>query len=219
MSTTAKAKRSQSVIETLKKFEGRNGSRECSFEMSNAKAATIELRAASSAGLDVKAAFASEAQNVRRFLRCIGFSPAEAEDLTAETFLIAHEKRLEFDPSRPARPWLYGIAVRLAKRQRRARWLRALLSLRLEREPLAALDDVEETLVSREDAARVKRALESLPEKKRTLLILREYEGLSAEEIGEALEMPAATVYSALHYARKELLKRYRRIARIEGAE
>jgi RNA polymerase sigma factor (sigma-70 family) len=52
----------------------------------------------------------------------------EADDLVAETFLIAYRKRREFDPSRAdARPWLFGITTNLLRRRarREARMLRA----------------------------------------------------------------------------------------------
>jgi RNA polymerase sigma-70 factor (ECF subfamily) len=72
-------------------------------------------------------------------------------------------------------------------------------------------------MLAAEDAARMRAALEKLPDKKRALLVMRELEGLSAEEIGFALQMPEATVYSALHYARKDLLKQYRRLLALEA--
>src|SRR5262249_20360811 len=62
------------------------------------------------------------AGRVRAFLLRIGVAAADAEDLTAETFLIAHEERDRFDASREVLPWLFGIAAVLARRYRRRRW-------------------------------------------------------------------------------------------------
>lgn len=172
-----------------------------------------ELAGSSVAELDVEEAYAQHAMGVRRFLGRLGLRGAEVEDAASETFLVAYEKRSEFDSTRPVRPWLLGIAAKLAKRTQRRRWVRRLLSLKLERQelPLAQAKDPLAAMLEEEDVARVRRAMDRMSERKRTLLVLREYEGLSAEEIGYALGLPEATVYSALHYARKELVKNYRR--------
>lgn len=171
----------------------------------------------SGSALDVEAAWVQHGEGVRRFLSRLGLSRADAEDLAVEVFLVAHEKRSSFDAERPVRPWLFGIAVKLAQRQRRRLLVRRLLSLGLERQPAPEVDDPLGNLLGREDEARVRRALLALPEKKRALLVLREWEELSVAEIGRTLSMPEATVCSALHYARRELLKQYRRLLVMEA--
>lgn len=187
--------------------------------LSSDLAASEEPRAAK-ATLDLEHAFAAHAEQICRFLRRLGLGRHEAEDLMAETFLVAHQKRADFDPARPVRPWLMGISARLLKRHRRKMWFSSLLSLKLEREA-ASLDreekDAEHALLEQEDAARMRRALDTLNDRKRTMLVMRELEGLSGEEIAFALGMPEATVYSALHYARKDLLKQYRRLLALEA--
>src|SRR5262245_53776828 len=84
------------------------------------------------AGLDLEQAFERHAQSVNRFLRRMGLGAQEAEDVMSETFLVAYEKRDTFDTARPVRPWLFGIAVRLAKQHRRRSWFKRLLFSRLE---------------------------------------------------------------------------------------
>lgn len=181
-----------------------------------------ELEAARPVGagvLDIEAAFTAHADGVRRFLGRLGLGAMEAEDVTSEVFLIAYEKRERFDPTREVRPWLLGIAAKLAKQHQRRQWVSRLLSLKLGRE-IESGDrgrDPLESILDVEDSERMRRALAKLPERKRTLLVLREYEGLSAEEIGFALDLPESTVYSALHYARRELLKLYRRELTLEA--
>jgi RNA polymerase sigma-70 factor (ECF subfamily) len=182
--------------------------------------AASDARRATTATLDLEHAFAAHAEQICGFLRRLGLRPQEAEDLMAETFLIAHQKRADFDPTRPVRPWLMGISARLLKRHRRKMWLRQVLSLKLAHEtgePKTDEKNPERAMLEAEDAARMRAALEKLNDKKRTLLVMRELEGLSAEEIGFALGMPEATVYSALHYARKDLLKQYRRLLALEA--
>ena len=63
-----------------------------------------------------------------------------------------------------------------------------------------------EAVFSREErTAVVQRAILSLPEASRAVLVLREYEGMSYHEIADALEIPVGTVMSRLNYARKIL--------------
>ncbi|EOD68803.1 RNA polymerase sigma factor, partial [Amycolatopsis vancoresmycina] len=63
--------------------------------------------------------FDRHSRHIHRYLaRRLG--PTTADDVLADTFLIAFDKRAKFDPDRSdARPWLYGIATNLVARQRR----------------------------------------------------------------------------------------------------
>jgi RNA polymerase sigma-70 factor (ECF subfamily) len=79
----------------------------------------------------------------------------------------------------------------------------------LDRLALPALDEKVEARVERQERAwQVRQAVLALPEASRAVLILREYEELSYQEIAEALEIPAGTVMSRLSYARKLLAER-----------
>jgi RNA polymerase sigma-70 factor (ECF subfamily) len=168
--------------------------------------------------LDLKRAFLEHGQRVKAFLRRMGHTRMDAEDIAAEAFLIAHQHRDRFDPSRPILPWLFGIAVNVSRKYRRRQWMKSLLHLALSYEAREETEDLEHTLVEREDESRVRRTLTEMPHMKRTLLVLREYEDLSCEEIAATLGMPTNSVYSALHYARKEFLRRYRQKEFLEGA-
>jgi RNA polymerase sigma-70 factor (ECF subfamily) len=63
----------------------------------------------------------------------------------------------------------------------------------------------EASFSQQERTALVQRAIVSLPEASRAVLVLREYEGMSYHEIAEALDIPVGTVMSRLNYARKLL--------------
>jgi len=67
--------------------------------------------------------------------------------------------------------------------------------------------DPERSVASQEQVAIVERALGRLSDKKRAVFVLVEIEGLTAEEAGRALEIPAATVRTRLFHARRELLE------------
>jgi RNA polymerase sigma-70 factor (ECF subfamily) len=75
----------------------------------------------------------------------------------------------------------------------------------MEEMPIAEGSRPAEALDRAEKAAAVRRAVARLPEHSRAALILREYEGLSYQEIAEALNIPIGTVMSRLNYARKRL--------------
>ncbi len=130
-----------------------------------------------------------------------------ADELTAETFLIAFRNRHTFDVARAsARPWLLGIATNLASHQHRgeARRLRAYARLDRGQEP-----DIADEAVARGDAGAMRTTLAeavlSLSGGEKSVLLLYAWADLSYEEIAEALEIPIGTVRSRLARARKHM--------------
>jgi RNA polymerase sigma factor (sigma-70 family) len=120
------------------------------------------------------------------------------EDLVAQTFLIAFERRGRYDPTRPdARAWLFGIATNLLSRHHRdeARLFRALARASADPPPAQCHAD---GVASRVDAGALSRRLAALladvPARER-----------DADEISRALGIPPGTVRSRLHRARKRL--------------
>lgn len=130
-----------------------------------------------------------------------------ADELTAETFLIAYRNRSQFDTARnSARPWLFGIATNLIRHDRRseARRLRAFGRLDRGQEP-----DFTDEADSRSDAeamrASLVEAIRSLSDDETNVLLLFAWADLSYDEIAEALEIPIGTVRSRLARARKHM--------------
>jgi RNA polymerase sigma factor (sigma-70 family) len=130
-----------------------------------------------------------------------------ADELAAETFLIAFDKRARYDVSRPdARPWLFGIATNLLHRHRRheLRQLRAYARSAVD-PVLDAFDGVE----ARIDASSVRRelvdALTHVPAEELDALLLFAWADFSYSEIAEALEIPVGTVRSRLSRARSRM--------------
>ena len=140
----------------------------------------------------------------RYFVRRLG--PDEAESMVGEVFRIAFEKRSTYDLLRPtARPWLYGIATNLLAKHRRreARRMHAVARLAAHRVPPADLaDGVSGAIDAAELWPRVADAVTALPEPERDALVLHVWEGLSYEEVADALGVPVGTVRSRLHRAR-----------------
>jgi RNA polymerase sigma-70 factor (ECF subfamily) len=153
----------------------------------------------------------------RYLIRRLG--PDEAESMVGEVFRIAFEKRHTYDQLRPvARPWLYGIATNLLAKHRRreARRMQAVARLASHRLPPV---DLAEGVSGAIDAAdlwpRVASAVTALPEAERDALVLHGWEGLSYEEVADALGVPVGTVRSRLNRARG----RIRELAGASGRE
>lgn len=126
-----------------------------------------------------------------------------ADDLAAETFVRAFERRPSYDTSvERALPWLFGIAVNLLAHHRRseARQLRALATLAAAK-PTANGDDGPNADMT----ARLVAALEGLDDYDRDVVLLYAWGELSYEEIGHALAIPTGTVRSRLNRARRKL--------------
>ncbi|WP_101790801.1 RNA polymerase sigma factor [Nonomuraea indica] len=142
--------------------------------------------------------------------------PSLADDVAAETFLVAFDRRGRYDLSREdARPWLYGIVTNLIARHHRAeaRRYRAL-----SRTPPTQADDGHADQVAGRVDAQVQRvplmaALAKIPRSHREVLLLIAWGGLSSEEAAEALGLTGAAVRTRLHRARKTLR------ASLNGAE
>ena len=65
--------------------------------------------------------FRVEFEYVQRTLRRLGTDQSEVDDLAQEVFLVLHRRWSEFDQSRPLRPYLFGVAVRIALANQRKR--------------------------------------------------------------------------------------------------
>ena len=125
-----------------------------------------------------------------------------AEDAAQVAFIRAWQNLPKFQPRAPFRGWLYQIALNAARDMLR----REKPQVDIEELPLAGPAEKVETRVEQQERARqVRQAVLSLPEACRAALVLREYEGLSYQEIASALDISAGTVMSRLHYARGRL--------------
>jgi RNA polymerase sigma factor (sigma-70 family) len=133
-----------------------------------------------------------------------------ADELAAETFLRAFDARGRYDTTHAnARPWLFGIAVKVLSRQRRQekRLLRALARVG---EPADAPDELSD-VHGRVDAGAISQplaaAIASLAVHDREVLLLYAWAELSYEQISAALDIPVGTVRSRLHRARAKVRK------------
>lgn len=156
---------------------------------------------------------------VARWARAMGGPSADLEDLCQDVFVTVRRKLPSFD-GRNLPGWLYRITQRSVRAHLRKAWIRRALFL--SNDEWSSLGEtsgcIVDDLVSREDHAEFARLLEKLSLPKRTALLLHEVEGKSGEEIAALEGVPVATIYSRVHYAKRELSqlleKRRKRSAR-----
>ena len=153
----------------------------------------------------------------RKVTRLVGRlvrNPDEADDVVQEAFIKAYRALPQFRGDSAFYTWLYRIAVNTAKNHlvaqgKRPISLSELTSNDAEEEsfelPVVSTDNntPEAELMSKQVADAVNRAVSALPEELRTALNLREIDGLSYEEIAEAMNCPIGTVRSRIFRARE----------------
>jgi RNA polymerase sigma-70 factor (ECF subfamily) len=149
---------------------------------------------------------------VRRVIVRLGAPVADVDDLLQEVFLIALKKIDEFEGRSSHRTWLYGISLRVVAASRRRAKVRAMLGFGTDVEAQAVDEHSPLAAIERRDAQiQVQKALSKISEKKRAVFILFEVEGLSGEEIAEAVGCPLKTVWTRLYHARQAFLRELRR--------
>jgi RNA polymerase sigma factor (sigma-70 family) len=134
--------------------------------------------------------------------------PGPAEDIVAETFLVAFRQRDHYDSARcDARPWLYGIAGNLIRRHHRdeVRQLRALA--RTGADPVAEsfTDRADSRLAAGAASRAVAAAIAELDADQRDALLLITWADLTYDQAAEALGIPEGTVRSRMNRARTRL--------------
>jgi RNA polymerase sigma-70 factor (ECF subfamily) len=151
-----------------------------------------------------------------RVLKLVGrfvSDAAEAEDVAQEAFLKAYRALASFRGDSAFYTWLYRIAINTAKNalvSNRRRPVDFDLDLQDPEQydrhaRLKEGDTPEGVLLTEEIRNVVERAMEQLPEDLRTAIVLRELEGMSYEEIAEAMDCPVGTVRSRIFRAREAI--------------
>ena len=132
-----------------------------------------------------------------------------AEDMAQEAFLRGWMALPSFRPQSSLRNWLYRIAVNATLDVLRRKTEETIEDEAAQMIPDQA-DGPETTLIEKERVALLQQGMRCLPDAARSVLVLREYGGLSYQEIASVLDVPVGTVMSRLNYARnrlRELLK------------
>jgi len=150
------------------------------------------------------AIYLAEFPFVVKSLRRLGVPAGDIEDVTHEVFITAYRRLDSYDPARPIKPWLFGIAFRVASDWKRL--VRHSRELPLDH-AIEAPDDrrpPDEAAALSQDRQLVLDALGKIDLVRRAVFIMHDIEGLPVPEISEALEIPSGTAYSRLRQARIE---------------
>jgi RNA polymerase sigma-70 factor (ECF subfamily) len=156
-------------------------------------------------------AFQSQLDYVHRTLRRLGAPQSEVEDLAQDVFLALRRSWGQYDRNRPLRPYLFGVAFRIASAHYRKR----------RREVALGIVDTDDSTPGPEDVLHAKQArrlvlaaLERIPLPRRAVLVMRELDDVPVNEIASALAIPLFTTYSRLRKGRRELEANMRRLLR-----
>jgi RNA polymerase sigma-70 factor, ECF subfamily len=155
------------------------------------------------------------ARLLSRFIR----DPAEVEDVTQEAFIKAYRALPAFRGDSAFYTWLYRIGINTAKNYLMALGRRAPTSTEVEAEDAEGFDEGEQLrdintpeslLLSSEIAETVNATIEKLPEELRKAIQMREIEGMSYEDIAQAMDCPIGTVRSRIFRAREAIAEQLR---------
>ncbi len=146
-------------------------------------------------------AFQLEFDYIVRSLRRLGVRRDDVEDLVQEVFMVLHSRWDRYDSSRPLRPYLFGIAFRVAAAHHR----------KTKRELPCGVVPVEDhgprpdqALQTKQARALALSALERIPLPRRAVFVMHEIDEVSMRDIASALSIPRFTAYSRLRKGRRE---------------
>jgi RNA polymerase sigma-70 factor (ECF subfamily) len=146
--------------------------------------------------------FQRELNYIYRTLRRMGAWPSEIEDLAQEVFLALRRSWTNYDPTRPIRPYLFGIAFRIAAAHQRKRNREVAFGI-VDPDDVAPWPD--EALQSKQARAIMLVALERIPLRRRAVLVMHDLDDVPVADVAAVLGIPLFTAYSRLRKARREL--------------
>ena len=162
--------------------------------------------------LDFAALYEAELTHVWHSLRRFGVYERDLEDLCHDVFVAFYRARDRFDPNRPVRPWLSGIAFRVASDYRRRAQHRREWPGEPPEAPPCQEPRADDKMGAREDRRLVAAALEQLDENRRVVLVMHDIDEQGMPEIAEALGLRLNTAYSRLRLARVDFAAAVKRL-------
>lgn len=159
--------------------------------------------------------YRAHAGAVSRWIAARGLPTHDIPDAVQDTFLVVHRQLETFDFQRPIRPWLFGIAWRVAALHKRRA---AKRHERLHIVPAPARIPPADASLSRAEAAEVvEMCLAELDEAKRIVFVMSDVDGLTAPEIATAIGISESAVRSRLKRARRSFERAASRLMSREG--
>jgi len=142
---------------------------------------------------------------VARWVRNLGISPADVDDVAQEVFVVVYRRLPGFTGPGSTKAWLFSITRRVCSNVRRGRARADARLLEIERPTPPSTPD--EDLARSEGFEIMQGFLDRLDPTQRMVYVLAEVEGMHAPEVATALGIRAQTVYSKLRTARGKLKK------------
>ncbi len=145
------------------------------------------------------------------FLICMGYTHNidDAEELTQDIFVKAWEKLNQLEKNTSAKGWIITITRNRCVDHIRKTNVRNLFTAKKDHDDHSIYEKntPEEKFIFESEKAKLKECVRSLPEKLRSVFILKEYSGNSCEEISELLQVKLGTVHSRLTRGREKVIK------------
>jgi RNA polymerase sigma-70 factor (ECF subfamily) len=158
--------------------------------------------------------FEKELSFIWNSLRRFGVADRDLEDVAHDVFVVVDRRLGEYDAARPIRPWLFAIAFRCASDYRRRASHRHEMLVEGQVEPQDPGARADELLIESQEKNLARRALLSVPEERRAVVILHDFEGVTMQDVAAAFGVPLKTAYSRLRVGREELIAAARRLQR-----
>jgi RNA polymerase sigma-70 factor (ECF subfamily) len=153
---------------------------------------------------ELRSVYEDEVAYVWNSVRSLGVREADLEDVTHDVFIKAFHTYGGYDRSRPRRPWLFGIAMRVASDYRELAHHRREAP-ELAHEPPDERPGSETALGDEEERKLLLAALDDLSWERRALVVMFYLNGHTIDEIAEVFPAPKFTLYSRLRAARADL--------------
>ena len=166
---------------------------------------------------DFRAVYEAHFDYVFHSLRRLGVHGADLEDLAHDVFVAFYRGLDVFEAGRPLKPWLFGIAFRVAsdhRRRARHRFEVQASASEARRELADAQPLADEQVANRQDRALVMDALATLDLDRRAVFVMHDLDGHAIPEIARVLSVPLNTCYSRLRLAREQFATAVRRKAK-----
>lgn len=154
---------------------------------------------------DVADAFRRHYRFVFRTIAAMGVPLDHVDDAVQDVFMTAHRRRADFEPGRPEKGWLFGIARGVARNHRRKVRKRPSALPAASAAPEHVEPDSQ--LSMQREVALVEKFLSKLSDKHRDVFVLAHVHGMTAPEIASTLGVKMNTVYSRLRVARQRFEK------------
>ncbi|MCU0695045.1 MAG: RNA polymerase sigma factor [Myxococcaceae bacterium] len=151
----------------------------------------------------LEAVFSTHAPFVQRVARALGVPDGELDDVVQDVFVIAFKRLASFQHGKLS-TWLYRITANVVANRHRARRVRDAFLGFWKRQPPRREAPADEAFDRLETRRQIAEVLAHMSDKKREVFALYEIEGLSGDEIAERVGCSIDTVWTRLHYARRD---------------